>query len=401
MKPLTVTQVNTYIKALLDEIPHIKNIYICGEISNFKHYYNSGHMYFTLKDEKSQLKAVMFSSDNYRLKFQPENGMKVICFGQVGVYERDGVYQLYCRDMQPQGIGSLTVAFEQLKEKLQEEGLFDESHKKPICKYPKKIGVATSKMGAAVEDIKNVISRRYPLCEIVIVPTTVQGDAASEDIVKSIEFLDKMGDIDTIIVGRGGGSLEDLWAFNTEAVARAVYNCKTPIISAVGHETDYTICDFVADLRAPTPSAAAELATTDIKELYLEINNFSVSMEKALDYKLANLETRLKAIEKAACFSSKTAFYDNAIKTFDDYRDKLVSNLKNIINKKSAALSVNAGKLDTLSPLSVLLRGYAIATKDETVVKSVKNINVNDSLKLTLADGNLDVKVCEVNINER
>ncbi len=401
MKPLTVTQVNAYIKALLDEIPHIKNIYICGEISNFKHYYNSGHMYFTLKDEKSQLKAVMFSSDNYRLKFQPENGMKVICFGQVGVYERDGVYQLYCRDMQPQGIGSLTVAFEQLKEQLQGEGLFDESHKKPICKYPKKIGVATSKMGAAVEDIKNVISRRYPLCEIVIVPTTVQGDAASEDIVKSIEFLDKMGDIDTIIVGRGGGSLEDLWAFNTEAVARAVYNCKTPIISAVGHETDYTICDFVADLRAPTPSAAAELATTDIKELYLEINNFSVSMEKALDYKLANLETRLKAIEKAACFSSKTAFYDNAIKTFDDYRDKLVNSLKNIINKKSAALSVNAGKLDTLSPLSVLSRGYAIATKDETVIKSVKNINVNDSLKLTLADGNLDVKVCEVNTNER
>lgn len=401
MKPLTVTQVNTYIKALLDEIPHIKNIYICGEISNFKHYYNSRHMYFTLKDEKSQLKAVMFSSDNYRLKFQPENGMKVICFGQVGVYERDGVYQLYCRDMQPQGIGSLTVAFEQLKEKLQDEGLFDESHKKQICKYPKKIGVATSKMGAAVEDIKNVISRRYPLCEIVIVPTTVQGEAASEDIVKSIEFLDKMGDIDTIIVGRGGGSLEDLWAFNTEAVARAVYNCKTPIISAVGHETDYTICDFVADLRAPTPSAAAELATTDIKELYLEINNFSVSMEKALDYKLINLETRLKAIEKAACFSSKTAIYDNAIKTFDDYRDKLVNSLKNIINKKSAALSVNAGKLDTLSPLSVLSRGYAIATKDETVVKSVKNINVNDSLELTLADGNLEVKVCEVNTNER
>ena len=401
MKPLTVTQVNTYIKALLDEIPHIKNIYICGEISNFKHYYNSGHMYFTLKDEKSQLKAVMFSSDNYRLKFQPENGMKVICFGQVGVYERDGVYQLYCRDMQPQGIGSLTVAFEQLKEQLQGEGLFDESHKKPICKYPKKIGVATSKMGAAVEDIKNVISRRYPLCEIVVVPTTVQGDAASEDIVKSIEFLDKMGDIDTIIVGRGGGSLEDLWAFNTEAVARAVYNCKTPIISAVGHETDYTICDFVADLRAPTPSAAAELATTDIKELYLEINNFGVSMENALDYKLANLETRLKAIEKAACFSSKTVFYDNAIKNFDDYRDKLVNSLKNIINKKSAALLVNAGKLDTLSPLSVLSRGYAIATKDETVIKSVKNINVNDSLKLTLADGNLDVKVCEVNTNER
>lgn len=400
MKPLTVTQVNTYIKALLDEIPHIKNIYICGEISNFKHYYNSGHMYFTLKDEKSQLKAVMFSNDNYSLKFQPENGMKVICFGQIGVYERDGVYQLYCRDMQPQGIGSLTVAFEQLKEKLEEEGLFRQEIKKPIPKYPKKIGVVTSKMGAAVEDIKNVISRRYPLCDIIIVPTLVQGDAASGDIVKSIKFLDSMGDIDTIIVGRGGGSLEDLWAFNTEEVARAVYECSTPIISAVGHETDYTICDFVSDLRVPTPSAAAELAVPDINELRLSLNNLYGGMEQAMHYKLLGLEDKLKALEQSACLNSKAGFYDNAIKTFNDYSDKLNSSFKNVLNRKQYDLSVFAGKLDALSPLNVLSRGYSIATKNSKVIKSTDDICVNDDLKITFMNGNANVKVFEVNSNE-
>ncbi|MGN0523279.1 MAG: exodeoxyribonuclease VII large subunit [Eubacterium sp.] len=400
MKPLTVTQVNTYIKALLDEIPHIKNIYICGEISNFKHYYNSGHMYFTLKDEKSQLKAVMFSSDNYSLKFQPENGMKVICFGQIGVYERDGVYQLYCRDMQPQGVGSLTIAFEQLKEKLEAEGLFREDNKKPIPKYPKKIGVVTSKMGAAVEDIKNVISRRYPLCDIIIVPTVVQGDAASGDIVKSIKFLDSMGDIDTIIVGRGGGSLEDLWAFNTEAVARAVYECNTPIISAVGHETDYTICDFVSDLRAPTPSAAAELAVPDIIELRLKLNNLYGGIEQAMDYRLLSLESKLKALEQSACLNSKAGFYDNAIKTFNDYLDKLNSSFQNVLNRKQSDLSVVAGRLDALSPLNVLARGYSIVTKNNKVVKSTDDICVNDDLKITFKNGNANVKVFEVNSNE-
>lgn len=400
MKPLTVTQVNTYIKALLDEIPHIKNIYIIGEISNFKHYYNSGHMYFTLKDEKSQLKAVMFSSDNYSLKFQPENGMKVICFGQIGVYERDGVYQLYCRDMQPQGVGSLTIAFEQLKEKLEAEGLFREDNKKRIPKYPKKIGVVTSKMGAAVEDIKNVISRRYPLCDIIIVPTVVQGDAASGDIVKSINFLDSMGDIDTIIVGRGGGSLEDLWAFNTEEVARAVYECNTPIISAVGHETDYTICDFVSDLRAPTPSAAAELAVPDINELILKLNNLYGGIEQAMDYRLLNLEAKLKALEQSACLNSKAGFYDNAIKTFNDYLDKLNSSFQNVLNRKQSDLSVVAGRLDALSPLNVLARGYSIATKNNKVVKSTDDICVNDDLKITFKNGNANVKVFEVNSNE-
>ena len=267
MNVITVTQLNTYIKSILDENPVLKTIYIKGEISNFKHYYKSGHMYLTLKDSNCQLKAVMFSSYASRLKFRPENGMSVICRGRISAYEKDGVYQLYIEDMQPDGIGSLSIAFEQLKEKLEKEGLFDLSHKKSIPKYPQKIGVATSNMGAAIEDIKNIIKRRYPVAELVVAPTIVQGDAAPEDIVKSIKLLDSIDDIDVIIVGRGGGSLEDLWAFNTEIVARAVFECKKPIISAVGHETDFTICDFVADLRAETPSAAAEKAVPDINEL--------------------------------------------------------------------------------------------------------------------------------------
>ena len=244
---LTVTQVNTYIKAILDENVHLKNIYIVGEISNFLHYFRSGHMYFTLKDDNSQLKAVMFSSNAQRLKFKPSDGMKVLCRGRISVYDKDGAYQFYVDDMQPDGIGTLAIAFEQLKDKLSKEGLFDEIHKKPIPKFPRKIGVATSDMGAAIEDIKNITKRRYPIAELVVVPTVVQGDSAPADICKSIKILDLRDDIDVIIVGRGGGSLEDLWAFNTEQVARAVFECETPIISDVGHETDYTICDFVPD----------------------------------------------------------------------------------------------------------------------------------------------------------
>ena len=278
---LTVSQVNTYIKAILDENVHLKNIYIVGEISNFLHYFRSGHMYFTLKDDNSQLKAVMFSSNAQRLKFEPSDGRKVLCRGRISVYDKDGAYQFYVDDMQPDGIGTLAVAFEQLKDKLSKEGLFDEIYKKPIPKFPRKIGVATSDMGAAIEDIKNITKRRYPIAELVVVPTVVQGDSAPADICKSIKILDLRDDIDVIIIGRGGGSLEDLWAFNTEQVARAVFECETPIISAVGHETDYTICDFVSDLRAPTPSAAAELAVPDSATL---INYFDGIKNRLLSY---------------------------------------------------------------------------------------------------------------------
>ena len=296
MTTLTVSQLNRYIKSVLDEANLLQNIYVSGEISNFKHY-PSGHIYFTLKDSASQLKCVMFSSDNTSLRFRPENGMSVVCLGRIGVYEKDGVYQLYVKGMQPKGIGELALAYEQLKETLEKRGWFSPLHKKPIPKYPKKIGVATSNMGAAVEDIKNIISRRFPICELVIVPTVVQGENAKNDIARSVEFLDELG-VDTIIVGRGGGSLEDLWAFNTIEVAQAVYNCKTPVISAVGHETDYTICDFVSDLRAPTPSAAAELAVPDINSELSYIEDARAFMNKSVNHKILELSQRLDSLSR-------------------------------------------------------------------------------------------------------
>lgn len=397
MKILSVSQVNMYIKALLDEIPQVKNVYICGEISNFKHYYNSGHMYFTLKDDKSQLKAVMFKNDNYRLKFTPENGMKVICFGQVGVYERDGVYQLYCRDMQPDGVGALTIAFEQLKVQLAEEGLFDEEHKKAIPKYPQKIGVATSKMGAAVEDIKNVILRRYPLCEIIIVPTMVQGESAAQDIADSIRFIDENLGVDTIIVGRGGGSLEDLWAFNTKIVARAVYACKTPIISAVGHETDFTISDFVSDMRAPTPSAAAELAVPDIKSLIFQLNNFSVSIEKSLDFKISQCENSIKRYKDFFSKSNVDLFYANIRDKMAQYNEKLKDSITRIIENQTNTLSKNAEMLDNLSPLKILSRGYSVVKNEKSdIVTDSENINVGDNVEIILSNGAFKATVNEV-----
>ena len=397
MKILSVSQVNMYIKALLDEIPQVKNVYICGEISNFKHYYNSGHMYFTLKDDKSQLKAVMFKNDNYRLKFTPENGMKVICFGQVGAYERDGVYQLYCRDMQPDGVGALTIAFEQLKVQLAEEGLFDEEHKKAIPKYPQKIGVATSKMGAAVEDIKNVISRRYPLCEIIIVPTMVQGESAAQDIADSIRFIDENLGVDTIIVGRGGGSLEDLWAFNTEIVARAVYACKTPIISAVGHETDFTISDFVSDMRAPTPSAAAELAVPDIKSLIFQLNNFSVSIEKSLDFKISQCENSIKRYKDFFSKSNVDLFYANIRDKMAQYNEKLKDSITRIIENQTNTLSKNAEMLDNLSPLKILSRGYSVVKNEKSdIITDSENINVGDNVEIILSNGAFKATVNEV-----
>ena len=397
MKILSVSQVNMYIKALLDEIPQVKNVYICGEISNFKHYYNSGHMYFTLKDDKSQLKAVMFKNDNYRLKFTPKNGMKVICFGQVGVYERDGVYQLYCRDMQPDGVGALTIAFEQLKVQLAEEGLFDEEHKKAIPKYPQKIGVATSKMGAAVEDIKNVISRRYPLCEIIIVPTMVQGESAAQDIADSIRFIDENLGVDTIIVGRGGGSLEDLWAFNTEIVARAVYACKTPIISAVGHETDFTISDFVSDMRAPTPSAAAELAVPDIKSLIFQLNNFSVSIEKSLDFKISQCENIIKRYKDFFSKSNVDLFYANIRDKMAQYNEKLKDSITRIIENQTNTLSKNAEMLDNLSPLKILSRGYSVVKNEKSdIITDSENINVGDNVEIILSNGAFKATVNEV-----
>lgn len=393
MTTLTVSQLNRYIKSVLDEANLLQNIYVSGEISNFKHY-PSGHIYFTLKDSASQLKCVMFSSDNTSLRFRPENGMSVVCFGRIGVYEKDGAYQLYVKGMQPKGIGELALAYEQLKETLEKRGWFSPLYKKPIPKYPKKIGVATSNMGAAVEDIKNIISRRFPICELVIVPTVVQGENAKNDIARCVEFLDELG-VDTIIVGRGGGSLEDLWAFNTIEVAQAVYNCKTPVISAVGHETDYTICDFVSDLRAPTPSAAAELAVPDINSELSYIEDARAFMNKSVNHKILELSQRLDSLSRFDSISV-SLFISPYFEQLALITKKMNEELRNIINRKQLELSKAASMLNALSPLAVLGRGYSLTLHNDAVITSASEVKADDLITTRLKSSTIISRVTEV-----
>ncbi|MCC8074117.1 MAG: exodeoxyribonuclease VII large subunit [Clostridiales bacterium] len=387
MTVITVSQVNTYIKAVLDECQVLKNIFVVGEISNFLHYFRSGHMYFTLKDDTSQLKAVMFSSYAQRLKFKPEDGMRVICRGRISSYEKDGVYQLYVEDIQPDGAGALNLAYEQLKAKLEKEGLFDSSHKKPIPKFPKKIGIATSDMGAAIEDIKNITKRRYPICELVLMSTAVQGEQATADIVNSIKTLDKIEDIDLIIVGRGGGSIEDLWAFNTEPVARAVYECGKPIISAVGHETDFTICDFVADLRAPTPSAAAELAVPDGNALLDYFDSLGETLSSLLNRRLECEYQRLDSITKDSIFANPADYFQMLFDNNDVLSERMTDAFKQKVNDYSFKLSNIAAALNALSPLAVIGRGYSVVKSKNNVIKSVNEVNSGDKLEIILTDG--------------
>lgn len=399
MNTLTVSQVNRYIKAILDEAQPLNRIYVSGEISNFKHYRQSGHMYFTLKDNSSQLKCVMFAGNNSSLKFTPEDGMSVVCFGKVSAYERDGQYQLYVSSMQPNGLGALALAYEQLKQRLEKEGYFAPEHKKPIPKYPAKIGVATSNMGAAVEDIKNIISRRFPLAEIFICPTVVQGGEASEDIASSVKFLDMLG-VDVIIVGRGGGSMEDLWAFNTMPVIQAVYDCDTPIISAVGHETDFTLCDFVADLRAPTPSAAAELAVPDINSELQIADGFYSSLLSLFKHKIETEEINLDRITNRSPLSDVNEAFKARQEKLELLYDNLMSRFKAMIDDKEKALIREADMLNAVNPLSVISRGFTLTTKNNKTVSSVKSLGVNDTVCTRFADGKITATVCEVISNE-
>lgn len=399
MNTLTVSQVNRYIKAILDEAQPLNRIYVSGEISNFKHYRQSGHMYFTLKDNSSQLKCVMFAGNNSSLKFTPEDGMSVVCFGKVSAYERDGQYQLYVSSMQPNGLGALALAYEQLKQRLEKEGYFAPEHKKPIPKYPTKIGVATSNMGAAVEDIKNIISRRFPLAEIVICPTVVQGGEACEDIASSVKFLDTLG-VDVIIVGRGGGSIEDLWAFNTMPVIQAVYDCNTPIISAVGHETDFTLCDFVADLRAPTPSAAAELAVPDINSELQIADGFYSSLLSLFKHKIETEEINLDRIVNRSPLSDVNEAFKVRQEKLELLCDNLMLRFKAKIDDKEKALIREADMLNAVNPLSVIARGFTLTSKDNKTVSSVKSLSVNDTVCTRFSDGKIIATVCEVISNE-
>ncbi len=392
---ITVSQLNRYLKAIFDEDKVLKNIYISGEISNFRAYSRSGHLYFTLKDEDAALKCVMFSSYAERLKFMPEDGMHIICLGHVSVYEKTGEYQLYAYDMQPLGTGSYIIAFNQLKERLDKEGLFSQSSKKDLPAFPMKIGVATSTVGDAVEDIKNISARRFPLAEIVIAPTLVQGNKAPEDIVSSIKALESYG-VDVIIVGRGGGSIEDLWAFNSESVARAIYECQVPVVSAVGHETDYTICDFVSDMRAPTPSAAAELVCPDINILFNDVKSMKNKLNNIMTRKLETLQQHVSYLSNSHVLTDYEAVIDinlNKVHKLDYDISKQYSNTIDLADLHFRAIVV---RLDALSPLSVLKRGYSITKKNNVIVKTVKDLHQNDNLSICMSDGIVNCVVREV-----
>ena len=390
---LTVTQVNTYIKAILDENVHLKNIYIVGEISNFLHYFRSGHMYFTLKDDNSQLKAVMFSSNAERLKFKPSDGMKVLCRGRISVYDKDGAYQFYVDDMQPDGIGALYQAYEQLKEKLQSKGLFDESHKKPIPYCPKTIGVITSPTGAALQDIKNILTRRFPSVNIILCPVLVQGDNAAPQLVDAVNKLNEYELCDTIIIGRGGGSIEDLWAFNDENLAYSIYNSHIPVISAVGHETDFTICDFVSDLRAPTPSAGAELAVPDRNEILQNLDAQRQYLSSLMDKKLIENKNIVSEMTTKLLSLSPDDKIAKLYNDLDFLSQKYENNSNRIFQNTANKIELLSTKLESLNPVSTLKRGYSVVTNNDKTVTSVKDVKNGDTLAINVTDGKIISKV--------
>ena len=390
---VTVTQLNKYLKDRFDEDENLGAILVKGEISNFKNHY-TGHLYFTLKDENSLIKCIMFKSYAERLAFKPKDGMKVMVFGSVSVFERDGVYQIYVKSMMEDGMGDLHEQFEQLKAKLEAEGLFDESHKKPIPLYPKVVGVLTSQTGAVIRDIINVSTRRNPNVYIRLLPVPVQGPGAAEKIAEKIKVMNEKKLADVLIIGRGGGSLEDLWPFNEKIVARAIYDSELPIISAVGHETDFTIADFVADLRAPTPSAAAELAVPDVYELKQKINNYQNRYRLALKKKNELMRLRYEKCMKSRVFTGPLRRIRDMDVTVDSYIQRLENKMK-IIHKDSQSSYIKlVSKLDTLSPLKTLTRGYSLTEKDNKIVKSAKELEKDDKVKLKFSDGEKDAIIC-------
>ena len=392
---VSVSQLNNYIKGLFDQIPVFRNVYVSGEISNFKHHLKSGHFYFSLKDEKAVVKAVMFQSYASRLKFMPESGMQVLVKARLSVFERDGVYQLYVEDMQPQGLGGLHLAFEQLKEKLQAEGLFDEARKKPLPRYPEVIGVITSPTGAAIRDITNILNRRYPIAAMRLEPVLVQGEGAAEQLCAAVRKFNTDRSCDVIILGRGGGSVEDLWAFNNEALAREIAASHIPIISAVGHETDFTIADFVADKRAPTPSAAAELAVPNLSDVRLELAQKKVQLTAAMTDRLHHERLKLERYKTKPCLT-------NARFVIDENRMKIASLSQRLENRYAAMLSLEraklggiADKLDAISPLKVLARGYSVVQKSGQTVYRAAQLEAGDEVDIRFSQGSVRAVVKE------
>ena len=392
---LTVGQINTYIKSLIDGDPNLANVFVVGEISNFTNHYRTGHFYFTLKDSGSAIKAVMFRGSAQRLRFMPENGMRVIIRGRISVFERDGQYQLYADDMQPDGIGALNIAFEQLKAKLEAQGLFDDSRKKKIPDLPERVGVITSPTGAAVRDIINVLGRRFPLAKIVFYPVQVQGPSAAGQIADAINLFNEFSAADVLIVGRGGGSIEDLWAFNEEKVALAVSRSNIPIISAVGHETDYTICDFVADLRAPTPSAAAELAVPDWREQMAYIDGLRLNMVNTFKQRIFDDRAYVESVSNSRVLKNPLAPIENGKQTLDLLLNRLLSAQRELLSEKALRFASNCAKLDALSPFKVLSRGYAAVYSGKKVADNAVNVDMDKNLRIRFADGEIECKPIE------
>lgn len=417
---ITVGALTRYIKYKLDNDPNLKEVYIKGEISNFKHH-TRGHFYFTIKDEESRINAIMFASNTKNINFDPVDGMKVLVKGRISVFEQTGNYQIYVTDMMEDGVGNLYALYEELKKKLELEGLFDKSHKKEIPKVPSKIGVITAPTGAAIRDIISTINRRYPLCEVILFPSLVQGKEAAGDIVKNIKLADTYN-LDTLIVGRGGGSIEDLWAFNEEIVARAVYEANTPIISAVGHEIDFTIADFVADIRAATPTGAAEIAVPNKEDLLKIINQYEIRSNKVINNKVNYFKDILNRIKQSYILSNPMSVYEVKEQILSNMIEKVNSIILSTLNTNKLKIeSIKSSfifespnkiyenkyikynnlleKLEVLNPLNTLKRGYSITKVNDKVLTSIKNVKINDEATIKINDGILKTKVVEVKEN--
>ena len=398
LRALDISEVNSYIKRILTNDPILYNLRVKGEISNFK-VHSSGNVYLSLKDEKSKLNCIIFKS-NYDKSLNLDNGVKIIVSGYISVYERDGAYQLYINEVEIEGIGNLYIEFNKLKEKLKKEGLFDTKYKKEIPKMPRSIGVITSPTGAVIRDIINVTKRRFPKVDIKLYPVNVQGDKSASDICEGIEFFNRMENVDTIIVGRGGGSLEELWSFNEEIVAREIFKSKIPIISAVGHETDFTICDFVSDMRAPTPSAAAEIATPDLSEIYYKLNTIKNRMNRSLNNQVILDNEKLNnTFDKINNYMKNYIVRDKVIQ-LDQIYDKINLRLEQKLETSKEKLSKKAALLHNLSPLATISRGYSIVEKNGQVINSIEEVNITDDINITLKDGSLECNVNKINSKE-
>lgn len=394
-KILSVYELNSYLKGLLDKDPNLQYVFLSGEISNLTDHYSSGHIYLSLKDSKAVIKAVMFAFNAKRLRFTPQNGMKVLVRGKVSVYEPSGQYQLYIEDMQPDGMGALTLAFEQLKEKLSAEGLFLKERKKPLPQFPEKITVITSPTGAAVQDIRNVLSRRWPYAQVELIPVLVQGEGSASQLIAAINYVSEQNNADVVIIGRGGGSIEDLWSFNDEGLARAIYACPVPVISAVGHETDFTICDFVADMRAPTPSAAAELAVPDKDEQIEWLLQQKQYMSSLWDRFYANCVSEIKVVSSKLEALNPTKEYNEKVLALDNLLLRLKSVSEKEISIRNNEISDVKARLFALDPVAILKRGYTVVSRNNEIIRKTSDLKTDDVIDIRFTDGSVSAKIID------